>query len=262
MFAHPVFNQKLKNLKSNVLARLANKFLSVGGTSYYLHDHAYATKVVLFNYFSLLANRDFHAEWTIDFYSNDGKKIFSREGTFRKQELAVVDTKDLDIQSPYGVVVAHIKPCEDATILGKIYDSVFFTEHYSLHGPHHDIAHSLRWPTPVRHLYQISGHGFSFLPDAKPFVLIGNSYNRKFDFPKFYSRPTVEAINAQGTVKKITVPPIPALGCYRVDLLEHIPDLRGHFKDQAGMIRVTGENVFRKPFFYQSNGKFIASDHL
>lgn len=257
-----MFSPKLINLKSVRLAKLANKFLSIGAISYYLFDEQYSTKVVVFNYLSLLAGSDFLAQWRVELYSKDGEKIFSKKGYFKKQELAVVDLDDIKSASPYGVVVVYIDALDGGKTLNKTFDSVFFTEHYSRKTAHHDVAHSLRWPTPVKHMYDITGHAFSFLPDATPYVLVANSYHRAYGFPRVYSKPVIEAINSRGESKIGRVGPIPPMGCQKVNLLETIPGLREHFGGLSGMLKISGLNIMRKPFFYQSNGEFISSDHL
>lgn len=262
MTSHPVFKTKLIDLKSYSLAKLANKFLSLGGVSYYLFDEQHSTRVVLFNYFSLLAGGDFLAEWKVDLYSTEGERIFSKKGHFEKQEQAVVDLDDIRPASPYGIVVVYINTLNGGITMKQAYDSVFFTEHYSRNSPHHDIAHSLRWPTPVKHEYSITGHGFSFLPNATPFLLVGNSLNRAYNFPKHYSKPRIIAINSKGVSKIGSVELIPPMGCRKVDLVKTIPGLREHFGDEPGMIQIKGLNILRKPFFYQTDGKFISSDHL
>lgn len=263
MTTHPIFGQRLINLKNSRLAKLANKFLSLGGVSYYLFDEEFSTRVVLYNYFSLLAGDDFGAQWRVDLYSSEGKKIFSKKGYFKKEEHAVIDLDDIKPDSTHGVVVAYINTLNGGgEIIKQPYDSVFFTEHYSRTSENHDIAHSLRWPTPVKHEYNITGHGFSFLPDATPFLLVGNSYNRAYSFPRYYSNPVVTAVNFRGDSKVGLVDPIAPMGCAKVNLLKIIPGLREHFGEEPGMIQIKGLNVLRKPFYYQTNGKFISSDHL
>ncbi|MEK7642586.1 MAG: hypothetical protein AAB392_02200 [Patescibacteria group bacterium] len=260
--AHPLFSQKLIDLKFKTLAKIANYFLSLGGISYYIFDETFSTRIVLFNYASHYANDDFPCDWKIILYSSSGEKIFSKEGTFVGQATVVVDLEEIKPKSKYGIVVAHIKPNNKGKILSKSYDSIFFTEHYNRDNLYHDVAHSLRWPTSFKYLYNITGHGFSILSGAKAYLMIGNSYDAKIGGRNLMCVPTVELTNYMGKVRKVELSPIAPMGCIRADLNELFPDLKDHFVGQPGMIKVIGANVIRKPFFYQTNGSYISSDHL
>lgn len=262
MIQHPIFNQKIVDLKSSLLARLANKFLSVGGASYYLFDEEYSTKILLFNYYGFFANNDFGTEWLVELYDSNGRRICVKSGVFEGQELAIIDLDDIKPRSPFGIVVCHIKPNNKGKILGKVFDTVFFTEHHRRDTVYHDVAHSLRWPTPIPYDYGIVGHAFSVVPDATPFLIIANSYQGSFLPKKIYCEPEIKLVNYRGESRQAKSSPIPPMGCRKINLFEIFPDGREHLGNTPSVIRVSGKNILRKPFFYQTDGRYFSSDHL
>lgn len=262
--SHPLFSSALRDFKYSFVAKLANRFFSLGGVSYYLHDKEFYTKVFLYNYASFFAGKPFGADWSIELYSPNGECVFKKTGSFLKEELVVVDLREENIQSPFGLVVAHIMPREISWVLPKFFDAVFFTEHHRYPGIWHDVAHSLRYPTPFNYRYKKTGHAFSFMAGATPYLIFANSYKKSVPLPRVEECiPFVRLINSKGKEKSFSLPQaIPPLGATRVNILDYIPDAHDFFENEPGLIMVSGNNIIKKPFFYQTKDTYISSDHL
>lgn len=261
--AHPLFYKYFRNVRSKILARFLNSFFSLGGIHYYLFNEHYSTRILLYNYLSLLANKEFPVEWEIVLYSSQGERIFKRQGRFSKEELVVIDLGEIKPSSPYGIVVCHLRPVHSRLALFKFYETVFFTEHYHRSEVYHDVAHSLRYPLPFNYGNKTIGEAFFFLPQATPYLIIGNAFRSPMPLHRMQPcEPKISLVNCRRESKFFALPAIPSLGCLKVNLAELFPGIYKYFDGRPGLIRLQGANVMRKPFFYQSDGAFIASDHL
>ena len=72
----------------------------------------------------------------------------------------------------------------------------------------------------------------------------------------------VDERSLQGEVRSFVGPLIPPMGCAKLNLQDYIPDIHRHLGGQPGLIKLRGWNILEKPFFYQTDGTFIAADHL
>jgi len=260
---HPLFLTKLKDIKVPLLARLANQFLSVGGSCYYMNEDTIKTRLYIYNYFALLNGGPFHTVWWLTVYSQDGKRKLEKKGNFAESQTITVEIEPFaETLGALGLCMLHLYPAESAYTIRNSYMTHFFVEYYTPKAA--AVIHSLGHVVPKFHKandYITS----SIREDEEALLLVSNSCYRSFRYPKqlFERGVRIELRNTQGQTRHVDLDPILPLACRKINLRKIWPDLNSFVMGKPIVLRVCGPNVLYSPLVIQigSNGS-IALDHF
>lgn len=239
-------------------------WLSTGTISYYMHhDEGWCTRTYLHNYYALLAQEPFPAEWETRFYARDGRLVHRGTGSFNGPETVVIDSANLKNLDTYGVIYTHVRVKSSKYFFPEQYNSIFFNEYYVPGTERSIFAHNLGGSLKATHYsYHRLGTSAVTPPGFRPYLFLANACAfHPWGHPDC-GRATVTVINHAEIKKTIVVPSLPRLSCHKLDLFALCPELPEHMNNQSYILEVEGKNILAKPFLFQTNGKQCLAEHL
>ncbi len=257
--SHPIFVKKMCDRKG-IIGRFRD-ILSVGGISYYIKSEGIQTRIYIYNYFHLLADENFKSKWEVNLYSRDGKIAKKLTGAFEEGETVVLDTAEISELDDFGVIHTKIK-CAHG-MFDQPYTTTFFNEYYRPDSTNHGVfAHSLGAPAAIHYTYNRYSSGWSLKSGFRPYMLIGSGCKfNKIGHGKC-TRANLTFINYKKEKMSLEMERLRPMESRRLDLFAILPGLEGHLSDKAFSIVIEAENLLSKPYFYQTDAKFLMGEHL
>ncbi|MEK7623236.1 MAG: hypothetical protein AAB408_01015 [Patescibacteria group bacterium] len=265
-----LFAQKLIPRTERPLMTLANDLLSIGSVSYYFAgsiggaSDRWQTKIFLHNYFPLLADALFPAEWEVRLYGAEGQLLWCQSGEMTGAPATVVlDTATIPGLDTYGVVFVHIKGHPKEMVFKEQYASVFFTEYYVPGTQKKILAHSLGGSLKATHYaYHATSTSWVTPPGFRPYLFLANGCDFQDWCHPRCAQARVTFINDKKQKAVITVPPFGKRACQQIDLFAREPKLQAHLGDRPYQIEVDGDNILPKPYLFETNGTHVFAEHL
>lgn len=261
-YSHPIFVQKLRTPRKGITGRFRD-VLSIGGSSYYIKSEGIETRTYIYNYFNLLEDAKYRSKWEVNFYSSNGKLAKKVKGVFEGAENVIVDSKDIKELDDFGVIHTKIRMDEGSDMFVQPYTTTFFNEYYRPDSPKHGIfAHSLGAPAAIHYSYYRYSSGWSIKTGFRPYLLIASGCKFHRIGHRACAHAKINFINFNKEVLSLEVKKLKTMECRRLDLFELCRPLKEHLADRPFSIVIDGENILSKPYFYQSDGKFLLGEHL